>query len=677
MSDHGETHANRIPLPQRTGAHRAAQAARARLAEALRNAGVADVRADRAGRMLYATDASIYQVDPVAVAVPADVAQAAAAVRVAAAQGVPVLPRGGGTSLNGQCVNAALVVDFGAHCRRILSVDEAARRCWVEPGVVLDQLNAALAPRGLMFAPDPATASHNTIAGMIGNNSAGAHSIMYGRTVENLHALDVVLADGTVHRLEEGACDRDPAQRAIAARVQAIAEPLRGEIRAKFPRILRHVDGYNLDIFLDQLDASTPGTFDRVNLAHLVCGSEGTLCTVLGAGLRLVPTPKAKGLAIMGFETVDDSLAALGTMIATKPAAVELVDDVIIGIARQNREYREYVELMPRPAGRPLGAVMYVEYFGQSQAEVEAQLADLRARLPSQPMEQYTDAKRMADAWRLRKAGEPLLHGVPGLRKPLGFVEDTAVDPSMLPGFIRDFKAILAAHGTQASFYAHASVGCLHIRPMLALQDPADRARMVAIGEQVTDLVVRYGGALSGEHGSGRSRTALQLRYFGRPICAALAAVKAAWDPAGIMNPGIKVDVDRAAMPVEDLRIEPTPGHPVHADVGATFFDYDDEGGFGHAVELCNGAGLCRRLQGTVTMCPSYQATLDERHATRGRGNHLRLAITGQLGQGGKPDWNDIIDNYDSIDEPLPTDWDHPLIKKMQKAWRRGKRGMD
>jgi FAD/FMN-containing dehydrogenase/Fe-S oxidoreductase len=640
MSDHGEPNVSRIPLPQLGPEARAAEARRARLAQALRDAGVADVREGRAERMLYATDASMYQVDPVAVAVPADVAQGIAAVRIAAAQGVPILPRGGGTSLNGQCVNAALVVDFGAHCRRVLSVDPAVQSCWVEPGVVLDQLNATLAPRGLMFAPDPATASHNTVAGMIGNNSAGAHSIMYGRTVENLLALDVVLADGTLHRLEEGACERDPAQRAIAERMRTILEPLRDEIRAKFPRILRHVDGYNFDLFLDQLDRSTPGTFDRVNLAHVVCGAEGTLATVVGCGLKLVPTPKAKGLAIMGFETVDDSLAALMTMIGTGPSAVELVDDVIIGLARQNREYRDYVDLMPRPAGKPLGAVMYVEYFGQSLAEVEARLADLRAKLPAQPMEQYTDAARMAAAWRLRKAGEPLLHGVPGLRKPLGFVEDTAVDPSMLPGFIHDFKAILARHGTQASFYAHASVGCLHIRPMLALHDAGDRRRMVEIGEEVTDLVVKYGGALSGEHGSGRSRTALQLRYFGRPICAALAAVKAVWDPAGIMNPGIKVDVDRADMPIEDLRIEPRPGHPVHVDVAATFFDYEDEGGFGHAVDLCNGAGLCRRLQGTVTMCPSYQATLDERHATRGRGNHLRLAITGQLGQGGAPDWN-------------------------------------
>ncbi len=625
-----------ITLPQHDAA---TSEARARIAGALASLGCSDVRAERAERLLYATDASIYQVDPILAVVPKDVPEAVRAVRWCMANGVAVLPRGGGTSLNGQTVNSAVVVDLGAHCRGVTGVDAERRRAWVEPGVVIDRLNLDLAPLGLFFAPDPATSSHNAVGGAIGNNSAGMRSIMYGRTVENLHAVDVVLADGGVHRLEEGSCDRDPRQRAIAEAMRDALVPLRDEIRARFPRILRHVDGYNLDLFLDGLERSTPGTFDRVNLAHVVCGSEGTLCTVVGAEVRLVPTPKAKGLAIMGFAGVDDALAALAEMIASGPAAVELIDDVIIDLARQNREYAAYVELMPRPSGTQLGAVMYVEYFGQSAAEVDAKLADLRARLPGQPMEQYTDARRMAEAWKLRKAGEPLLHGVPGVRKPLGFVEDTAVDPSRLPGFIREFKEILARHGTRASFYAHASVGCLHIRPMLALGDPADRRRMVEIGQEVTDLVVRHGGALSGEHGSGRSRTALQLRYFGEPVCRALAAVKAIWDPRGLMNPGIKVDFARESMPVEDLRIAPG-GRDAHVPATETFFTYEHEDGFDHAVEMCNGAGLCRKLQGTVTMCPSYQATLDERHSTRGRGNHLRLAITGQLGGDGRPDWN-------------------------------------
>jgi FAD/FMN-containing dehydrogenase/Fe-S oxidoreductase len=641
------------------------------MADDLRALDIPDVRFDRAGRMLYATDASMYQVEPVGVVVPRHPGQAAMVVRYCAERGIAVLPRGGGTSLNGQTVNRAVVVDFSEHCRGVLHVDPVGRSCWVEPGVVNDQLNALLAPHGLMFGPDPATSSHNTVAGMIGNNSSGAHSILYGRTVENLLGLDVVLADGSMHRLEEGSCDRDPAQRALAERMRDVLVPLRDEVRARFPRILRHVDGYNFDLFLDQLERSTPGTFDRVNLAHMVCGSEGTLCTIVGAHVRLVPAPRFKGLAIMGYAGVDEALAHLGEMLATKPAAVELVDDVIIGLARENREYREYVELMPRASqpGVELGAVMYVEYFGQSAEEVSAALADLRRRLPDQPMQQYTDAPSMGRAWLLRKAGEPLLHGVPGVRKPLGFVEDTAVDPARLPQFIRDFKAILARYGTRASFYAHASVGCLHIRPLLDIRSAGDRDAMLRIGEEVTDLVVRCHGALSGEHGSGRSRTALQLRYFGPGICRALAEVKRIWDPQGIMNPSIKVDVEDALMPVKTLRVQPEGESAVVPPV-TTFFRYGAHGqgadghagnganagepvadadGFRHEVELCNGAGMCRRTTGG-TMCPSYRALLDERHATRGRGNHLRLAITGQLGEGrggvgegpkGGPSWDD------------------------------------
>jgi len=621
---------------------------------------IADVRLDRPGRMLYATDASMYQVEPVGVVVPRTPGQAALVVRYCAERGIAVLPRGGGTSLNGQCVNQAIVIDFSEHCRGIHSVDVQARTCRVEPGVVNDQLNSHLLPMGLMFGPDPATSSHNTVAGMIGNNSSGAHSILYGRTVENLLALDVVLPTGTMHNLAQGACVHDPVQREIAQRMHDILWPLREQIRARFPKTLRHVDGYNFDLFLDQVEASTPGgTFDRVNLAHMVCGSEGTLCTIVGAELKLVPAPKFKGLAIMGFAGVDEALSGLAVMLSTKPAAVELVDDIIIGLARENREYREYVELMPRARpgadgkSAPLGAVMYVEYFGQTADEVAHGLRTLQERLPDQPMLQYTDAKSMAQAWLLRKAGEPLLHGVPGVRKPIGFVEDTAVDPAKLPQFIHEFKAILAKYGTRTSFYAHASVGCLHIRPMLDIRSGTGRENLLRIGEEVTDLVVRFHGALSGEHGSGRSRTALQRKYFGPDICRALQECKRVWDPQGIMNPGIKVDVEDERMPVKALRVEPV-GKPVEVRGVKTFFRYehgqeagqdgghDDGAGLTHAAELCNGAGMCRRTTGG-TMCPSYRALRDERHATRGRGNHLRLAITGQLDPNGtgKPSWTD------------------------------------
>ncbi len=621
-----------LSLPVSGGADRSADAARARAISALRDAGVrADLRFGRHDRMLYATDASIYQVEPIGVVVPHTVDDGARAVAALGAAGLPILPRGSGTALAGQSVNEAVVVDFSQHCRGILTVDPEGRRAVVEPGVTLDQLNERLAPLGLQFGPDVATSSHATIGGMIGNNSSGAHSILYGRTVENLVALDVVLADGTVHRLEEGSCERDPAQRAIAARIAAAVRPIEGEIRARFPTILRHVDGYALDLFLDGLDRSTPGTFDRVNLAHLVCGGEGTLAVTLRAEISLVERPAARGLAILGFAHVRDALRSLSAILATGPAAVELVDDVVIDVARRNTEYSRYVDLMPQPAEGPLGAVLYVEYFAGDPAELPARFDALRAAVPGGAMSSYTGADERLKAWKLRKAGEPLLHGVPGARKPFTFVEDTAVDPSRLPEFVEEFRAIVSRHGTTAAYYAHASVGCLHIRPLVAIHDPADRVLMVSIAREIAALVSRFGGALSGEHGDGRVRSPLLGDYFGEAVCGALREVKAAFDPAGLLNPGNIVTTGPAERIVERLRVAPE-GRDLHAPEVETYFRYDREEGFGHAVEACNGAGLCRRTSGGTTMCPSYRALRDERHATRGRGNALRLAVTGQLG---------------------------------------------
>ena len=631
-----------VPLAERGDA---ADALRLRVSSALRACGGADVRFGRHDRMLYATDASIYQVEPIGVVVPHSVDAAVKALAVLAAEGVPVLPRGSGTALAGQSVNSAVVVDFSQHCRAILSVDPQARRAVVEPGVTLDQLNEALAPHGLMFGPDVATSSHATIGGMVGNNSAGAHSILYGRTVENLVALEVAFADGTVHRLEEGSCDRDPAQRAIAESLAAIVRPIAGEVRARFPRILRHVDGYSLDILLDQLERSTPGTFDRVNLAHLVCGSEGTLATTLRAELSLVPRPKERGLAILGFETVRESLARLAAILETKPAAVELVDDVVIDVARRNNEYRQYVDLMPTPPSGGLGAVLYVEYFADTPAEIAARFEALRAVMPGDPMSTYTGASERLKAWKLRKAGEPLLHGVPGARKPFTFVEDTAVCPSRLPDFVEDFRTIVSQHGTTAAYYAHASVGCLHIRPLVAIHDPKDRAVMVRIARDIAALVARYGGALSGEHGDGRVRSPLLGEYFGETICDALRAVKRVFDPKGVLNPGNIVETGPAERIIANLRVAPG-GEDAHPPIVDTYFSYRREEGFDHAIESCNGAGLCRRMAGGTTMCPSYRVLKDERHATRGRGNALRLAVTGQLG---KDRWSDP-DTMETLD---------------------------
>jgi FAD/FMN-containing dehydrogenase/Fe-S oxidoreductase len=623
----------------------ALDALRLRISTAMRGVAAADIRFGRHDRLLYATDASIYQVEPIGVVVPHSVSDGARVVAFLAQEGVPTLPRGSGTALAGQSVNEAVVVDFSQYCRAIVSIDVDARRAVVEPGVTLDQLNEALAPHGLLFGPDVATSSHATIGGMVGNNSAGAHSILYGRTVENLVALEVAFADGSVHRLEEGSCDRDPVQRELVERLAQIVLPIATEIRARFPRILRHVDGYSLDILLEQIERSTPGTFDRVNLAHLVCGSEGTLATTLRAELSLVPKPRERGLAILGFASVRDSLANLAAILATKPAAVELVDDVVIDVARRNTEYRQYVELMPKPTSGLLGAVLYVEYFADDVDALPARFDALRAAVPSGSISTYIGASERLKAWKLRKAGEPLLHGVPGIRKPFTFVEDTAVDPAKLPDFVEDFRAIVTRHGTTAAYYAHASVGCLHIRPLVAIHDPSDRALMVAIASDIADLVARYGGALSGEHGDGRVRSPLLGRYFGETICDALRAVKRAFDPRNLLNPGNIVETGPAERIIENLRVT-AHGHEDHPPAVTSYFTYTREEGFEHAVESCNGAGLCRRISGGTSMCPSYRALRDERHSTRGRGNALRLAVSGQLS---KDRWNDP-DTMETLD---------------------------
>ena len=632
-------------------------AERAEIASALAGAVEGEVRFDRHDRMLYATDASLYQVEPLGVVVPASVEDAVRAVAFCAGRGLPMLPRGGGTSLAGQCTNRAVVIDLSPNCRRVLGVDVGARRVTVEPGISIDELNAALDATGLFFAPDPATMRHANIGGCIGNNAAGARSVRYGRTSENVTAVEACLADGTRVRFDEGASARDPRVAALTAGVADVVRRHERLIRERFPKTVRRNAGYGLDMILAQLDRAG-GDERGVNLAHLLCGSEGTLAVTLGADLILHPKPAAKGLAVLGFDSLDGAIEAVLPILATGPTAVELLDDTVVDLARANVEYRRYVDLMPAPTAGALRAVLYVEYFGASGAEIEAGFAALRAATPGIAMQAHTDAVAMLNAWKLRKAGEPLLHGIPGRRKPITFVEDNAIPVERLGEFVRRLREIVAAHGTRAAFYAHASVGVLHVRPLLDVHDPEDRERMRAIALETADLAKSLGGVMSGEHGDGRVRTPLLERFYGPELIGAFREVKRLFDPRNLLNPGNIVDLDgRNPRPeaslAQALRVEPTPGRPIGVPAGIeTYFDYADQHGFDAAVEMCNGAGVCRKKQGG-TMCPSYMGSLDERHSTRGRGNALRLAITGQLGamaadgaaapagSPASPSWND------------------------------------
>ena len=609
-----------------------------------------EVRFSFHDRMLYATDASIYQVVPIGVVVPRHVEDVEAVVKYCQREKLPILPRGGGTALAGQTVNTAIVIDFSAHCRSILEIDPEKKFAWVQPGLVLDHFNAELAKYGLMFGPDVATSTHANLGGMIGNNSAGVHSILYGRTVENVLALESMLVDGTRMLFEHGASETNPRIADLTRRIADVILPLEKEIDDRFPKILRRGNGYNLDMILSQIRASAPETFDRVNLAQLLCGSEGTLALTMRAKLKLVEMPKHKALIIIAFSSVDAAMEAVGEILKTGPAAVELIDDTVIRSARDNPEYRRYVELLPNVSGGDSqgtggsgepgspGAVLYVEYFLDDEDEFARHLDVLKSMFGAGSMETHTDPGAMGSAWKLRKAGEPLLNALPGLRKPLTFIEDLAVDPARLPEFVRDFRRIVERHHTTAAYYAHASVGCLHIRPLINLHDPEDVTIMNSIAREATDLVMKYDGSLSGEDGDGRLRSHLLQQFYGKNICDAFRKIKDIFDPDNRLNPGNIVE----PKPMDVLlRVKPDERSVVVPQV-ETYFRYEREAGFASALEMCNGSGMCRKTVGG-TMCPSYRATRDERHSTRGRGNALRLAITGQLsGQRGIPDWNDL-----------------------------------
>lgn len=587
---------------------------------------------DRHHRLLYATDASLYQVEPLGVAIPESTDAAERVLEYCCAHNIALLPRGGGTSLAGQCTNHALVIDLSPLCNRVLSVDADAGTCVAEPGITIDALNAELARRGLklFFAPDPATTRQATIAGSIGNNAAGARSIKYKRTSENLRALDVALTTGERLTLGPEAGANDPRALELATRVIDLVERNRALIRERFPRTIRRNAGYALDLVLDQLDAgATPET---INLAPLLCGSEGTLALTLGANLKLHPAPIAKGLVLAGFDSLERAIDAVGPAVDSGAVAVELLDDVVLEAAAGNPQCRRYLELFPKPGGELPRAVLYVEYFAfDAPGEIPAAFESLENTLDTQDLILLDDPGDMADAWALRKAGEPLLHGLDPVRKPITFVEDNAVPLERLAEFVARFKRIVADHGTKAAYWAHASVGVLHIRPMINLHDQQDRERMRSIAVQAADLAREMGGVMSGEHGDGRVRGPLLERYFGPELMNAFRELKHIFDPHNLLNPGNITHPPGVESITTNLRTAPRE-NPARFPEVETYYTYKSQHDFQGAVEQCNGAGVCRKYTGG-TMCPSYRATMDERHATRGRGNALRLAITGQLNQ--------------------------------------------
>jgi FAD/FMN-containing dehydrogenase/Fe-S oxidoreductase len=576
-----------------------------------------EVRFDDTSKRLYATDASHYQIEPLGVVIPETLEDLVTVVQIASELGVSITPRGGGTSLSGQAIGHGIVIDCSKYLNQIGEVDTERRTVRVQPGVVLEHLNKALSSQGLQFGPDVATINRATLGGMIGNNSAGARSVIYGQTVDHVSALKVVLSDGKLtefHTFDEVEHQQKlelPGREGDAYRqVQQVVQTQTEEIDRRFPKIIRKVSGYNL-----------PGVVKNPrSLVPLLVGSEGTLAVVAEAELKLVPRPKHRGLLVPHFTNLRSALDAVQLCLEAKPSAVELMDKMLLELARTQRALSQ---TMAAIQGRP-EALLMVEFFGESAEQVADQVEKLRSKLGGvnglTACVPALDPALRDPLWALRGAAVPLLYGMPGDAKPVTFVEDCAVSPERMPEFATRFREIFTRFGTQGAFYGHASVGCLHIRPVLNLHESSDVGKMRQIMEQVTDLVLEFNGSLSGEHGDGLVRSEWNPKMFGPVITEAFEAIKKAFDPENIFNPGKIVHAPRME---ENFRLAPG----VKVADPPTVFDYSSQGGFFKSVELCNGAGVCRKTQGGA-MCPSYRATKDEHDSTRGRANALRIAMT-------------------------------------------------
>ena len=619
-----------------------------------------EVRFDEYSRQLYATDASAYEVTPVGVVFPQSTADVAAAVSLCADRDVPVLPRGGGTSLAGQTVNEAVVLDFTRHMDRVHEVDPEGSVARAEPGAYLGDLNAALAEHDLKFAPDPAWGDKSALGGAIGNNSTGSHSLQYGKTDAYVESCEVVLADGTVTEFGEIAVDElrnraDPEgsteQRVYAAVARVLDE--RETVAEAYPDLKRNVSGYNLDRLVEEAETGT------VNLARLLAGSEGTFAIVTEATVSLEPVPETKAMALLQYGDLLDASRDVAPIVAHDPAAVEVLDDVLLDLARDTEEFGALVEEM---VAGGTGAVLLVEFYADGNEEGREKVADLladrfpgaeTAASPADGATETTDAPVYATAaaeahdqaerdrfWKLRKSGLPILLGRTTDEKHISFIEDAAVPPEQLPDFVAGFQELLAEEGSVASFYGHAGPGCLHIRPLVDTKTVEGVETMQAIAEKATDLVAEQGGSISGEHGDGRARSRWNHKLYGQRVWDLSLSLKEAFDPEWLLNPGQVVgyrepgaDVPERARVVEmteHLRFDPD----YDFDLGfEPQLEWDNDNGMQGMVELCHGCGGCRGPQETTggVMCPTYRATEEEVTSTRGRANMLRQAMSGDL----------------------------------------------
>ena len=609
---------------------------------ALRQALGPRLLADRFSRGRYATDASVYQMVPHGVIVPDSIDDVRVALDFARDRGLSVLPRGGGTSQCGQTVNHALVIDNTKHLNRILSLDVANRRCVVEPGIVLDDLNRQLKPHGLWFPVDVSTSSRATIGGMAGNNSCGGRSIRYGIMRDNVTAIDAIMADGSDSRF--GALNETGLTGMLAGlwpELEALGRDNSQEILNRFPQILRRVGGYNIDALIPDAMAMRPGgkAGDGINLAHLLVGSEGTLAYSTAIELKLWPLPAKKIMGICHFPTFYKAMDAAQHLVTLDPVAVELIDDTMLELARSIPIFRPIVEEAVR--GEP-AALLVVEFAEEDEAENRRRLARLHEMMSDLGfgwdkgadwvggVVDAIDPGLQGRVAEMRKSGLNIMMSMKQAAKPVSFVEDCAVGLEHLADYTAGLTEIFERHGTRGTWYAHASVGCLHVRPVLDMKLGADVEKMRSIAEEAFALVRKYGGSHSGEHGDGIVRSEFNEVMFGPKMADLFRRLKAMFDPDGLFNPGKIIDAPK--MDSRDL-FRFAPGYSV--DDFPTQLDWSAwpgaAGGLQGAVEMCNNNGACRKQEGGV-MCPSFRATGDEKDSTRGRANTLRLALSGQLG---------------------------------------------
>lgn len=607
-----------------------------------------EIRVDPTTRVLYSTDASIYQIEPIGVFFPRNLEDISRCVGLASEYEVPILPRGSGTSLAGQAIGPGLIIDCSRHLDRIIHIDPDSKTAAVEPGVILSKFNKAAGKFGLQFGPDPASAERATMGGVIGNNATGAHSILYGMSADQIKSVELVLSDGTITKLDSVglmAAQNHGHQSSVEGELFRTALEIKNDyeqaIREDWPRTWRRSSGYNLNYLLpwspamppqwksqyqDQDHEYPPSRMNEINLAQIIAGSEGTLGIIHQLEVYLVPKPKYTNLVLLAFPDVVQACEEVEEILASQPSAIELVPENLIRLAATVPFYAQQIKFLDQIIinGEIVPNLLVVEFSGDNPDLLRSQSRDLRDRYSSLATV-VEDPDLQERIWKVRKVGLGLLMSIPGDVKPVPFIEDLSVPISNLSVLVSELEKLLISHNSQGDFYAHASAGCLHLRPLINLKTEEGVKKIRLIASEAIELISSLGGVPSGEHGDGIARSEWLDAVFGPRIGEANRKLKNAADPKGILNPGKII----APLSMDgNLRY----GGNYSASSWQTKLDFSKQDGFAGAIELCNGAGVCRKIDGV--MCPSFQATKEELHSTRGRANLLRALITSTVPEG-------------------------------------------